>query len=95
MTIDKQCIVCYYLYMIHENIKTTLTNITEGLTATNEAEILPIYYGNELVNGAAYAAYRFKRFMNAAPERLGHVATLTAKAATMVVSHMSAEYPEW
>lgn len=78
-----------------ESITKTLTNITEGLTATSEAEILPIYYGNELINSAAYTAYRFKRMVNAAREHAGQLAVQTANAAGAVVNHMTAEYPEW
>ena len=46
-----------------ENIKQTIANINEGFNVTSETDILPVYYGNELVNGAAYRACRFKHFM--------------------------------
>jgi hypothetical protein len=78
-----------------EQITKTLSNITEGLTATSEAEILPIYYGNELANGAAYTAYRFKRLLHTVREHAGHVAIQSVNAANVVVNHMTSEYPEW
>ena len=62
-----------------ESITNTLHNITEGFTATSEAEILPIYYGNELANGAAYTAYRFKRFMNHAGAAAIHAIEIADK----------------
>jgi hypothetical protein len=78
-----------------ESVRQTLEQITEGLTVQSEYDILPIYQDGELLNGAAYAAYRFKRLMNAAREHAGHIAVQTANAASTVVSHMTADYPEW
>ena len=81
--------------MIRENIKHTLELINEGFIATNEAEILPIYYGNELANRAAYRACQFKRFINSAREHAGQIAVQTAHVATVIAQHTAADFPGW
>ena len=62
-----------------EQIHTTFKQITEGLQANDEQAILPIYYGEELANGAAFNAYRFKRFMGRAGEAAVHAVELADK----------------
>jgi hypothetical protein len=64
-----------------ENIKTTLSQITEGFSAHCEYDILPVYYDNELANGIAFAACRFKRFAQAAGRFTTEAAYNTAHAA--------------
>jgi hypothetical protein len=64
-----------------ENIKTTLNQINEGLTVESEAEILPVYYDGQLANGAAFAAYRFRRFAEAAGRSATEAAHNAAHAA--------------
>jgi hypothetical protein len=68
--------------MIRENIRQTLELINEGLTVQDEADILPIYYDGDLANGAAFAAFRFKRFAQAAGRFTTEAAHNTAHAAT-------------
>jgi hypothetical protein len=46
------------------NITTTIEQINQGFNVQNEYDILPVYYDGQLMNGAVYNAYRFKRFMN-------------------------------
>ena len=53
-----------------ETLTHNIEYIAEGLQAQDEAGILPVYYNGEIANGAAYTAYRIRRFVN----RTGDVA---------------------
>jgi hypothetical protein len=65
-----------------ESITNTLHNVTEGFTVQSEYDILPVYFDGELANGAAFTAYRFKRFAQAAGRFTTEAAHNTAHAAT-------------
>jgi hypothetical protein len=64
-----------------ESITNTLEQINSGLSAHCEYDILPVYYDNELANGAAFMACRFKRFAQAAGHITAEAAYNTAHAA--------------
>lgn len=64
------------------NLHTTIEQITEGFTVQDEAEIFPVYYDGQLANGAAFAAYRFRRFAEAAGRFTTEAAHNTAHAAS-------------
>jgi hypothetical protein len=67
-------------------IKQTFENIYQGLQADSEQAILPIYYGNDLANGAAFNAYRFKRFMGSVGEAAVHAVELADRAMTHIAN---------
>ncbi|HVB24086.1 MAG TPA: hypothetical protein VNG51_19265 [Ktedonobacteraceae bacterium] len=67
-------------------IKQTLQQITEGFQANDEQAILPIYYGEELANGAAFNAFRFKRFMGRAGEVAMHSVELAGRFADHIAN---------
>jgi hypothetical protein len=65
-----------------EHVKQTLEQVSEGLNAHCEQDILPIYCDGQLANGAAYTACRFKRFAITAGRFTTEAAHNTAQAAT-------------
>ena len=64
------------------NLHTTIEQVTEGLNAHCEYDILPVYYDGELLNKATFMACRFKRFAQAAGHFTTEAAHNTAHAAS-------------
>jgi hypothetical protein len=72
-----------------ENIPQTITNTIEGLQATSENEVVPIYYDGELANGAAIAAFRFKRIMGQIGSVAGRALEVSFGASVAAVEHVA------